>query len=56
MVVPNGVIEGKVNLQFVPIGFDNPKVDAIILYKGKLDETDFDTLPKKRKIIDEQEA
>lgn len=40
----NGFEDGKLVLTFEKIGLDNPKVDGIVLFKGSLSDTDYDTV------------
>ena len=40
-LVPRGIVDGKLNLEFEKTSYDLPKVDGIILVRGHLADTDY---------------
>ena len=43
---PNAVKSGRLQVSFIKTDFDNPKINAIVLVKGKLDDTNYSTQKK----------
>jgi len=51
----NAFYNGNLRVSYAKIGYDNPKVDGIILFQGDLAESDYDSIPAMKRDWDKKE-